>query len=63
MSLDERWRKSTRSGGASGNCVEVRQLDGTVEVRDSKDPNGPTLAFSARNWQAFADAAAKLAEQ
>jgi hypothetical protein len=37
------WRKSTRSAN-SANCVE---LAGTLDrVRDSKNPNGPTLAIS-----------------
>ncbi|MBO4210342.1 DUF397 domain-containing protein, partial [Micromonospora echinofusca] len=38
------WRKSTRSGGSGGNCVEVADnLPGVVGVRDSKDPTGPAL--------------------
>jgi hypothetical protein len=36
-----RWRKSTRSGGNGGNCVEVANaLDA---VRDTKNPSGPAL--------------------
>ncbi|GAB3956536.1 DUF397 domain-containing protein [Micromonospora vulcania] len=47
------WRKSTRSG-AQGNCVEVADnLQGVVAVRDSKDKQGPTLAFSPTAWVAF----------
>lgn len=53
MSLDAQWRKSTRSGGASGNCVEVRQVPTAVEVRDSKDVAGPTIAFTPEAWLAF----------
>lgn len=49
-----RWRKSTKSGGNGGNCVEVAaNLPGVVGVRDSKDPHGPTLAFGPAAWQAF----------
>jgi hypothetical protein len=44
-----RWRKATRSG-SNADCVEV--ADG-VMVRDSKDPDGPVLAFSPAAWQAF----------
>jgi hypothetical protein len=45
------WRKSTRSGGNGGNCVEVAtNLPGTVAVRDSKDAAGPVLAFSSHAW-------------
>jgi len=49
------WRKSSYSGGASGNCVEVAAIDRTVVVRDSKDPKGPVLAFGPKDWQRFAD--------
>ncbi|WP_027645972.1 DUF397 domain-containing protein [Salinispora fenicalii] len=49
-----RWRKSTKSGGNGGDCVEVADnLPGVVGVRDSKDPHGPTLAFGPAAWQAF----------
>ena len=48
------WRKSTRSGGQGGACVEVADLpDGGVAVRDSKDPDGPKLRFTHAVWQAF----------
>lgn len=46
-----RWRKSFRSAN-EGNCVEVADnLPGVVLVRDSKDPAGPTLAFSPDSWR------------
>jgi hypothetical protein len=48
------WRKSRRSGGNGGACVEVAGLPGTVAVRDSKDPHGPKLAFSRDAWRTFA---------
>ena len=48
------WRKSSRSGGNGGTCVEVaRNLRGVVAVRDSKDPDGPRLVTSPAGWQAF----------
>jgi len=48
------WRKSTRSNGASGNCVEVADnLPRIVGVRDSKDPTGPALVFAPQAWRAF----------
>lgn len=47
------WRKSTRSGGNGGNCVEVADLYGAVGVRDSKDPDGPVLRFPLAAWRAF----------
>jgi hypothetical protein len=48
------WRKSSHSGNEGGSCVEV--LDGYpfgVPVRDSKDPHGPALVFSADSWSSF----------
>jgi hypothetical protein len=48
------WRKSTRSGGNGGNCVEVADnLPAVVAVRDSKDPDGPKLTFTRDTWTAF----------
>lgn len=40
------WRKSTRSGGQSGQCVEIASLPGIVGIRDSKNTAGPKLAVS-----------------
>lgn len=34
--LSERWRKSTRSGGNNGACVEVAHT--LAAIRDSKNP-------------------------
>ncbi|MFC6017954.1 DUF397 domain-containing protein [Plantactinospora solaniradicis] len=49
-----RWRKSSRSNSSGGDCVEVADNGaGIVGVRDSKDPNGPALAFGATSWRAF----------
>ncbi|MFV2112311.1 DUF397 domain-containing protein [Micromonospora sp. LOL_025] len=48
------WRKSTKSGGNGGDCVEVADnLSGVVGVRDSKDPTGPALVFAPAAWRAF----------
>ena len=47
------WRKSSYSSG-NGACVEVALLRDTIAVRDSKDPDGPSLAFPAAAWTAFA---------
>lgn len=49
------WRKSSRSNGDGNACVEVADLVRAVAVRDSKNPQGPSLAFGRRNWNAFAD--------
>ena len=47
------WRKSTRS--SSSGCVEVAPLPETILVRDSKDRNGPVLAFDRAVFAAFID--------
>ncbi|MGW4682225.1 DUF397 domain-containing protein [Micromonospora taraxaci] len=50
------WRKSTRSGGSGGDCVEVADnLPGVVGVRDSKDLAGAALVFATATWAAFVD--------
>ncbi|MFI6761943.1 DUF397 domain-containing protein [Micromonospora sp. NPDC050417] len=49
-----RWRKSTRSSGNGGDCVEVADnLPGRVLVRDTKDRDGGTLTFAPEAWRAF----------
>ncbi|MFE5587913.1 DUF397 domain-containing protein [Kitasatospora sp. NPDC056531] len=51
------WRKSSYSGGGGGQCVEVADgFIGVMPVRDSKDPSGPALLFSASAWQSFVTA-------
>lgn len=47
------WHKSSHSGGGD-NCVEVAtNLLGVVAVRDSKNPDGPTLTFTPHAWRTF----------
>jgi hypothetical protein len=59
------WHKSSHSGSEGGQCLEVAlewhksTCPGTVHVRDSKDPQGPTLAFGPAAWSAFTAYAAK----
>jgi hypothetical protein len=48
------WRKSSYSGNNGGNCVEVAAAR-KIAIRDSKDPNGPVLAFAPKDWRRFAD--------
>ncbi|MCZ4125074.1 DUF397 domain-containing protein [Streptomyces sp. H39-S7] len=48
------WFKSSYSGGSGTECVEATFLDdGGAAVRDSKDPDGPVLRFSAGAWMQF----------
>ncbi|MYS23911.1 protein of unknown function [Streptomyces sp. DvalAA-14] len=48
------WRKSSYSSSNGGDCVEVAAgVPGLVPVRDSKDPEGPALAFTPAAWAAF----------
>jgi Domain of unknown function (DUF397) len=51
------WRKSTRSGPWTDNCVEVAFVDGLIAVRDSKNAVGPVLVFTPNEWDAFVEGA------
>jgi hypothetical protein len=46
------WRKSTHSGD-NGDCVEIAWPDQGVAVRDSKQGDGPRLAFPTATWRTF----------
>jgi len=49
------WRKSARSGGTGGNCVEIAtNLPGVIAVRDSKNPDGPVITLTTAQWRSFA---------
>ncbi|MFF5158899.1 DUF397 domain-containing protein [Streptomyces sp. NPDC000348] len=48
------WFKSSYSSGTNGeSCVELALTPGTVHVRDSKDTEGPRLAFTPDTWSRF----------
>ncbi|KRV50778.1 toxin [Wenjunlia vitaminophila] len=47
------WFKSTYSASNSNDCVEVARTPDTIHVRDSKDPHGPQLTFTAEAWASF----------
>jgi hypothetical protein len=47
------WHKSSYSNGTGGACVEIADLDGGHAVRDSKNPTGTALTFTATEWVAF----------
>jgi hypothetical protein len=47
------WQKSRRSN-PSGNCVECAVLsDGSVAMRNSRDPEGPALIYTPAEIEAF----------
>jgi len=47
------WRKSSRSG-ALGNCVELAfPSTDAMAVRNSRNPEGPALAFPLAGMRAF----------
>jgi Domain of unknown function (DUF397) len=47
-----RWRKSSFSSD-SANCVEFAPVSECVSLRDSKDPDGPSLWFTVESWRDF----------
>lgn len=50
------WTRSSLSNAVGGACVEVAKLPGGGRaVRDSKDPDGPKLTFTADEWKAFGE--------
>ena len=52
--IEVNWRKSSHSGASTAtDCVEVAFVANEVGVRDSKNTDGPTLAFPATAWQTF----------
>jgi len=50
------WRKSSYSGNAGGNCVEVAPIQPEIGVRDSKVHDSPIVTASAEAWATFLDA-------
>ncbi|WP_372478830.1 DUF397 domain-containing protein [Streptomyces griseocarneus] len=50
------WRKATYSAGQE-DCLEIADNipNGLVPVRDSKNPSGPALLFTAGAWSTFLD--------
>ncbi|WP_433228771.1 DUF397 domain-containing protein [Actinomadura formosensis] len=61
MNINEvEWRKGTRSTAEGDNCVEVAGASRIVAFRDSKDPDGPMLVVSRRDFGRFAQALKSL---
>ena len=51
------WFKSSYSNGQGGECVEAAANlpGGVMAVRDSRQPDGPVLLFSADGWRTFTE--------
>lgn len=49
--MTEVWQRSSKC--EQGACVEVALDAAGVLVRDGKDPDGPRLAFTREEWDAF----------
>lgn len=47
-----RWRTSSYTAEQE-HCVEVAPVHPVIAVRDSKDRQGPSLAFGESAWTAF----------
>ncbi|HET9517628.1 MAG TPA: DUF397 domain-containing protein [Actinoplanes sp.] len=46
------WQRATQ-GDHDAACVEVAVLSAGYALRDSTDPQGPVLYFTAAEWEAF----------
>lgn len=56
MNLSEvTWRKSARSSEQGDACVELASIQDSLAVRDSKDPAGPKLIVSRREFRSLAE--------
>ncbi len=55
---DSGWIKAAASA-QGGNCVQMRRQARGIEVRDSKDPDGPVLHFTDAEFAAWVDGAKK----
>ncbi|MBC9716088.1 DUF397 domain-containing protein [Streptomyces sp. TRM66268-LWL] len=49
------WFKSSYSGGAGGECLEVATRPHAIHIRDSKQPptDADHLTVTPRSWAAF----------
>ncbi|GAA4378786.1 DUF397 domain-containing protein [Actinomadura verrucosospora] len=50
MTTPPYWRKSSRSGGDEGNCVEIAALNGHIGIRDSKKPAAGHLTLTHKHF-------------
>ena len=50
---EPRWRKSSFSGPNGGNCVEMAETADGVLVRNSRNPNSGSVAFTRSELAAW----------
>ena len=50
------WIKAVKSSN-NNDCVEQRRHGDMIEIRDSKNPDGPTLRFTRAEFDAWLDGA------
>jgi Domain of unknown function (DUF397) len=51
------WRKSSTS--ESTGCVEIRMDVDSVDIRNSREPQGPVLSFTRYEWRVFLEGAGR----
>ena len=56
MTSNNRWRKSSYSGGQANNCVELKVAAGHTDVRDTKNRSGGALNVNRTSWSSFVTA-------
>lgn len=49
--FEVKWTRSSKCD--TGTCVEVGHGIDCINVRDSKNPDGPVLVFTPDEWNAF----------
>ncbi len=54
--VEAAWMRSPACSESA--CVEAAPVDDEVWVRDSKNPDGPSLRFTRAEWTAFLDGVA-----
>ncbi|RFS87218.1 DUF397 domain-containing protein [Actinomadura spongiicola] len=45
------WRKASRSTSNGGDCIEVASVPRTIAIRDSKDPEGPSIIINHNDFR------------
>ncbi|MGW5102134.1 DUF397 domain-containing protein [Streptomyces sp. NPDC004100] len=50
---DVKWIKSSYCTDEGPDCVEIAAGPATIQVRDSKNPEGPRLALTPDAWASF----------